>query len=82
MSVSERAHVALVKDQPCVVCEHPPPSEAHEQTQGNWFTSIPLCADCHRGSFNGIHGQRNMWRIKKMTEDDALNEALRRMFYA
>jgi hypothetical protein len=38
---------------------------------------MPLCADCHRGSINGIHGQRRMWAIYKMDELAALNETIR-----
>lgn len=83
LTASERRHVARVKLQPCVVCGagggESTPSEAHEIEQGLWFTSIPLCADCHRGSHNGIHGRAAIWRVRKMTELIALNEALRRL---
>jgi hypothetical protein len=37
-----------------------------------------LCKDCHQGSFNGIHGQRRMWQIKKATELSVLNETIRK----
>ena len=30
-----------------------------------------MCADCHRG-YNGWHGRRAIWNIKKMDELDAL----------
>jgi hypothetical protein len=40
---------------------------------------VALCADCHRGSENGIHGRKTMWRIRKMDEMDALNETFRRL---
>jgi len=81
MTSTERRHVAAVKNLPCSVCDAPPPSEAHETKQGNWFTAIALCADCHRGSHNGIHGRRHMWAVKRMDEDDALNQTIARLLH-
>ena len=79
MTASEREHVERVKSLPCSVCDQPGPSEAHEIEQGYWFTTVALCSDCHRGSVNGLHGQRRMWAIFKMTELSALNETLRKL---
>jgi hypothetical protein len=57
---------------PCGVCGAGggdlSPSEAHEIEQGHWFTSIPLCADCHRGPLLGLHGQQRAWKLRKLTE--------------
>lgn len=78
-SESERAHIMRIKDMACIVCWAPGPSECHEIEQGLWFTSIPLCADCHRGGFNGIHGQRRIWNAKKLTELVALNATIRNL---
>lgn len=78
---AERAHLARVKELPCSVCDEHGPSEAHHVVQGLQYTCIALCPDCHRGQLNGIHGQRRMWAIKKMTEMDALNVTLQRMMY-
>jgi hypothetical protein len=75
----ESEHLAAVKSVPCVVCDAPPPSEAHHIQQGDHFTAIALCEDCHRGSENGWHGRKTMWRIRKWQELDALNETLRRV---
>lgn len=75
----EKAHIERIKSQPCVVCGSHPPTEAHEIEQGLWFLSIPLCEDCHRGAFNGIHGQKRIWSTYKMTEHIALNETLRKI---
>jgi hypothetical protein len=61
----------------CVVCGASGPSECHEIEQGQWFTSMPLCADCHRGSLNGIHGQKRMWAVHKLNELSALNVTIR-----
>lgn len=84
LTAEERRHVERVKLMPCVICDegggYSSPSEVHEIEQGMWFTSIPLCADCHRGAHNGIHGQRRRWLVAKHTELTALNETLRRIF--
>jgi hypothetical protein len=79
MTAQERQHVERVKGLPCAVCGAHPPSDAHEIEQGLWFVSVPLCADCHRGSRNGIHGEKWAWRAAKMSEIKALNEALKRL---
>jgi hypothetical protein len=79
MNAAERAHVARVKELPCSVCNAPGPSEAHEPVQGLWFVSIALCADCHRGTKNGIHGEKVMWRIHKIDEWGALDITHRRL---
>lgn len=75
----ERLHLARVKELACSVCDVPGPSEAHHVKQGNQYTCIALCADCHRGSFNGLHGQRRMWAVKHMDELDALNVTIERL---
>jgi len=76
-TASERLHIARIKGMPCIICEASAPSECHEINQGQWFTSMPLCADCHRGSLNGIHGQRRLWNVYKMDELSALGETIR-----
>ena len=76
---SERLHIARIKAMPCIICDASAPSECHEINQGQWFTSMPLCADCHRGSLNGIHGQRRLWNVYKMDELSALNETIRKL---
>ena len=80
MTASERRHVQLVKKSICAVCDAQGPSDAHEIEQGQWFTSIALCRDCHMGSSNGIHGNKTMWRIKKLDELGALNITLGRIY--
>ena len=71
-TVDEREHIARVAALPCVVCGTPGPSEVHEIKQAQWFTSCALCPDCHRGAFNGLHGQKRIWAVMKMDEIDAL----------
>jgi len=78
-TAAERAHIARIKEMSCIVCEVPGPSECHELEQGLWFASIPLCPDCHRGSLNGIHGQKRMWNVKKMDELKALAATVQKL---
>lgn len=79
ISPAELAHLDAVKLLPCSVCDHAPPSDAHHINQGQHFTTVALCKDCHQGSFNGIHGQRRMWLVMRMDELAALNVTLRRL---
>ncbi|MDR2328982.1 MAG: hypothetical protein LBE58_05250 [Comamonas sp.] len=79
LNAKERDHLARVKELPCSVCDEPGPSDAHHVKQGSQYTTVALCKDCHQGSRNGWHGQRAMWRIKKMDEVDALNVTVRRL---
>lgn len=76
---AERAHLARLAELQCAVCDANG-EETHEIKQGAWFTSIRLCADCHRGARNGLHGQRLMWKLRKMDELDALNVTIERLF--
>lgn len=75
----ERLHLARVKELPCSVCDEPGPSEAHHIEQGLQYTCVALCPDCHRGPVMGLHGQKRMWAIKKMSELDALNVTIQRL---
>ena len=78
-TVAEKEHIERVKRLACSVCDAPPPSEAHEIKQGQWWTSVGLCPSCHRGPLLGLHGQRRMWAIKKMDELDALAVTIERL---
>lgn len=79
ITAAESAHLARVKELPCSVCDRPPPSAAHHIVQGDHFTTVALCDDCHQGSFNGLHGQRRMWLVMKITELGALNITIGRL---
>ena len=79
LSPAERAHVALVKMAGCVVCGASPPNDAHHIEQGQHFTTVALCHDCHQGADNGWHGRKVMWRIMKLDELKALNLTLERV---
>jgi hypothetical protein len=78
-TAAERKHIANVKALPCSVCDAQGPSDCHEIKQGQWFTSIALCKDCHQGSHNGLHGRRHMWNVMKMDELDALAVTVERV---
>ena len=76
---AEAEHMAKVKMAGCVICGAGPPNEAHHIRQGLHYATVALCTSCHRGSENGWHGRKTMWRIMHMDELDALNETLRRV---
>ena len=80
-TVAESAHIEAVKSLPCSVCDASGPSDCHEIRQGQWFTSVALCKDCHQGSNNGWHGRKAIWRVKKYDELDALAVTIQRLMY-
>jgi cytochrome c553 len=79
MTDTERKHVKRVKMLPCSVCHEDPPSDAHHIKQGQHWTVVALCKDCHQGSNNGWHGNRIMWNLRKMDELDALAVTIERL---
>lgn len=81
MTRAEREHVGRVKESGCALCGAAGVVHAHEIEQGCWWTSVGLCPHCHTGS-QGLHGDKTLWRIYKMTEIQALNETLRRVIGA
>ena len=80
LTASERLHLARIKEMPCGVCGADGPSDAHHIRQHYQYLCIPLCKDCHQGSFNGIHGQRRIWNVKKLDETAVLNETIRALY--
>ena len=74
----QRKYLGRVKELPCSVCDAPGPSDAHHYKQGLQYTCIALCKECHT-MYNGIHGTKAIWRIKKMDELDALNKTIERI---
>ena len=78
LNAREREHLAKVKALPCSVCDAPGPSEAHHYKQHRQYICIALCESCHRG-YNGLHGTKAFWRIRKMDELDALDVTIRRL---
>lgn len=79
-TASEKRHILRLKELPCGLCEERIPCEIHEIKQGQWFTAIQICPDCHRGAHNGLHGRQAMWKIKKKTELDVLAETIEQLY--
>lgn len=73
-TVAEKRHIERIAAMDCVVCGATRPSEVHEIDQGEWFTSIPLCATCHRHPIYGLHGQKANWKVLKLDELKALGK--------
>lgn len=79
LTAKDRKHLAAVKELPCGVCGAAGLSDAHHIEQGLQYICIPLCKDCHQGSFNGIHGQKRIWSVTKKTELTVLNDTIRKL---
>jgi hypothetical protein len=79
IKADEKHHLLRVKELPCGVCDAAGPSDAHHIQQGLHYLCIPLCKDCHQGSFNGIHGQARIWSVYKKTELSVLNDTIKKL---
>ena len=79
ITAAEHKHMEAVKSVACAICDAPPPSDAHHIRQGDHFTVIALCKDCHQNPVLGWHGQKRAWLIRKMDEIKALNITLERV---
>lgn len=78
LTEAESFHLEEVKSLPCSLCDAPPPVEAHHIRQGDHWTTVALCKDCHTGR-SGIHGDKVVWKIMKLDELGALNITLKRL---
>lgn len=78
LTIAEAAHLAAVKELPCSVCNAAGPSDAHHIKQGAHFLCVALCRECHQGN-GGIHGDKWEWKVRNMTEIDALQVTLARL---
>ena len=76
---AEREHLHRVKLLPCSVCDATDGCEAHHIVQGQHWTAVALCHECHAGPVMGWHGQRRAWMIRKMDELKALARTIERM---
>ena len=70
-----RAHLARVKQLPCVICCSPGPSDAHHvfcgrfgSTKASDFEVIPLCKAHHQDGPDAIHNGKASW-VEKYGED-------------
>ena len=86
MTKSEAKHIVRVKNQDCAVCGQSAPSDAHhvmyDRASGRkpgHFLTIPLCKSCHQGP-NGIHGDKALWKVYKISEMEALEQSLSRIY--
>lgn len=79
LTAAEREHIGRVKQLDCSVCDAPGPSDAHHINQGQSWTVVALCKDCHQGGFAGWHGQKRAWIVRKLDEIAALNITLKRL---
>lgn len=75
INTKEREHLQSVKSLPCSVCNAPPVCEAHHIKQQQHFTTVALCQACH----NSWHGTKDIWRVYKMDELDALAVTIQRV---
>ena len=84
-NAAERRHLECIKSMPCAVCQAPGPSDAHHIRQGqgmsqrapHWL-AVPLCKACHQGP-DGIHGTKNLWRLRKVDEMSVLAQTIARI---
>lgn len=81
LTAKEKKHLLLVKELPCAVCGASGPSDAHHIEQHLQYLCVPLCKDCHQGSYNGIHGQKRIWNVMKKTELTVLNDTIRKLMH-
>lgn len=79
LSAKDKKHILRVKELPCGVCGANGPSDAHHIIQHKQYLCIPLCKDCHQGSFNGIHGQKRIWSVYKKDEMSVLNNTIEKL---
>ena len=74
-TANARAHLARVKQLPCVICCSPGPSDAHHvfcgrfgSTKASDFEVIPLCKAHHQDGPDAIHNGKASW-VEKYGED-------------
>lgn len=79
LTAAERAHIERVKMLPCSVCDAAGPSDAHHINQGQHFTVVACCKECHQNHVLGWHGQKRAWAVRKMDELAALNVTISRL---
>lgn len=97
LSAAERRHLGRIKTMRCILCEildqeQELPTEAHHPRfavgagmRADHYLAIPLCggyqAGCHSSSV-GIHGDRSLLRIAKVSEEQLLADTVRKLVEA
>lgn len=84
MKKNEKRWMDKVAQLPCALCgahgvqvHHIREGQGMAQRASN-FLVVPLCPDCHTGPL-GVHGDKTLLRIKKMTELDLLADTIERL---
>jgi hypothetical protein len=83
-SRKQRMWLARVAELPCVCCgvegvqlHHIREGQGMAQRASD-FLVVPLCPDCHTGP-SGVHGDKSLMRIQKLTELDMLARTIEAM---
>ena len=87
--MSGKRHMGRVAQMQCriglLLGEDHGPVEVHHIREGQGmgqrasdYLTIPLCPECHRGQ-HGIHGDRTIMRIVRVTELDLLADTIREL---
>jgi len=89
----EKAYHDVVASLPCVLCgllgqRQTTPTTVHHDTQSagmaqrsGHYLAAALCRDCHQGPL-GVHGDKTLLRIAKVSELDLINETIGQAFAA
>ena len=90
-TTAEKHHMGRVAALGCYLCRHlghgPTPSQVHHLREGQRmaqrasnFLTVPLCDRHHANSSpDGIHGQRQAWKLAHVDEMDALADTIERL---
>lgn len=78
-TTAARAYLERVKMLPCVICDAPPPSDAHHVISGRFgsrkasdFDTIPLCRAHHQDGPEAIHQNKAAWEAAHGPDTDYL----------
>lgn len=83
--MKNKRYLGWVAQQNCVLCgavgvhcHHIREGQGMAQRASD-FLAIPLCPECHQGQM-GVHGDRTMLRIHKLTELDLLARTIELLY--
>lgn len=86
--IRDRKHIEAVKALPCIVCDTPPPSDAHHVICGRYGQrragddeTIPLCKRHHQWGPEAIHENKRAW-VERHGPDHGYLDEVRRMLEA
>ena len=79
-----KIHMQMVKQLPCIICNAPPPSDAHHCICERYGTrkapdaeTIPLCKACHQDGPHAIHVSKHTWIERNGNDFEYLPEVRR-----